>query len=49
MSEPVAAPKRAPLELELRIMLRNWSYPEFREVLYEEARRARIISTLKRL
>ena len=38
MSEPVAAPRNAPLELKLRIMLRNWSYPEFREILYEEAR-----------
>ena len=38
MSEPVAAPKRAPLELKLRIMQRNWSYPEFREVLFKEAK-----------
>ena len=38
MSEPIAAPKRAPLELKLRVMLRNWSYPEFREILYREAR-----------
>ncbi|PCN50385.1 hypothetical protein B6U99_04780 [Candidatus Geothermarchaeota archaeon ex4572_27] len=37
-NEPIAAPKNAPLELKLRIMLRNWSYPEFREVLYREAR-----------
>ena len=32
MSEPLAAPQRAPLELKLKIMLRNWSYPEFREI-----------------
>jgi len=36
--EPIAAPRNAPLELKLRIMLRNWSYPEFREILYREAR-----------
>ena len=27
--EQVAALKDAPLELKLKIMLRNWSYPEF--------------------
>ena len=37
MTEPIAALREAPLELKLRIMLRNWSYPEFREVLYREA------------
>ncbi|PCN49879.1 hypothetical protein B6U99_07400 [Candidatus Geothermarchaeota archaeon ex4572_27] len=37
-NEPIAAPKDAPLELKLKIILRNWSYPEFREVLYREAR-----------
>ena len=31
MTEPMAAPRSAPLELKLRVMLRNWSYPEFRE------------------
>jgi len=36
--EPIAAPRNAPLELKLKIMLRNWSYPEFREILYKEAR-----------
>ena len=41
MSEPVAAPKRAPLELKLKIMQRNWSYPEFREVLFKEARESK--------
>ena len=38
MSEPIAAPRNAPLELKLKIMLRNWSYPEFREILYKEAK-----------
>ena len=28
----------APLEVKLRIMLRNWSYPEFKEILYKEAK-----------
>lgn len=41
MSEPIAAPRSAPLELKLRIMFRNWSYPEFREVLYGEARESK--------
>ena len=41
MSQPIAAPKNAPLELKLQIMLRNWSYPEFREILYKEARSCR--------
>lgn len=40
-SEPVAAPRNAPLELKLRIMLRNWSYPEFREILYKEVKEDR--------
>lgn len=38
MDEPVAAPWKAPLEVKLRIMLRNWSYSEFREILFKEAR-----------
>jgi len=37
-NEPIAAPRNAPLELKLRIMLRNWPYPEFREILSKEAR-----------
>ncbi len=31
-------PTLAPLEVKLRIMLRNWSYPEFKEILYKEAK-----------
>ncbi|PCN49862.1 hypothetical protein B6U99_07515 [Candidatus Geothermarchaeota archaeon ex4572_27] len=52
MSEPIAAPRNAPLELKLRIMLRNWSYPEFREILYKEAKEGkdhRYFSVYKRL
>ncbi len=37
-SEPTAALRDAPLEVKLKIMLRNWSYPEFREILYREAK-----------
>ena len=51
-SEPIAAPRNAPLELKLKIMLRNWSYPEFREILYREARESddhRRSSAYKRL
>ena len=34
----VAAPRSAPLKVKLEIMLRNWTYPEFKEILYKEAR-----------
>lgn len=41
MSQPIAAPRNAPLELKLQIMLRNWGYGEFKETLYEAARSER--------
>ena len=46
MSEPVAASKRAPLELKLGMVLGDWLYSEFRGMLFKEAGGAMIIGML---